>query len=117
APLSVQVVLIEEVNPPAGQKAVCWLLTTTLAVTTLAEAAQVVRWYSYRWRIERYHYVLQSGCRIEELQLETEARLRRALSVYALVAARLLYVTYQARAEPSVTCEPAVSREEWTLLW
>jgi hypothetical protein len=24
-----------------------------------------------RWLIERYHYVLKSGCRLEQLQLET----------------------------------------------
>lgn len=34
-----------------------------------------VQWYCYRWLIERYHYVLKSGCGIEKLQLETVQRL------------------------------------------
>ena len=69
------------------------------------------------WQFERYHFVLKSGCKLEELQLETSARLRRALSLYAMVAARLLHLTYKARQEPEASCEPTVSREEWQVLW
>jgi hypothetical protein len=54
----------------------------------LAEAAQVVRWYTLRWLIERYHDTLKSGCRIEQWQLETAARLKRALATLAIVAWR-----------------------------
>jgi len=116
-PLPVQAVLVEEVNPPSGVKPLRWLLLTTRAVDSGEDAARVVRWYGYRWRIERYHFVLKSGCRLEELQLATAARLRRALAVYALVAARLLHLSYRARQEPEAVCEPAVSREEWEVLW
>ncbi len=116
-PLPLQAVLVEEVDPPPGVQPLRWLLLTTLPVASLEEAARVVRWYTYRWRIERYHFVLKSGCRLEELQLETAARLRRALALYALVAARLLHLTYRARQEPEVACEPSVSREEWEVLW
>ncbi len=115
--LPLQAVLVEEVDPPPGVQPLRWLLLTTLPVASLEEAARVVRWYTYRWRIERYHFVLKSGCRLEELQLETAARLRRALALYALVAARLLHLTYRARQEPEVACEPSVSREEWEVLW
>lgn len=38
---------------------------------------QCLRWYSYRWLSERYHYVLKSGCRLEQLQLETAERIHR----------------------------------------
>ncbi len=36
--------------------------------------------------------MLKSGCRVERLQLETAERLERALSLYAAVAWRLLWV-------------------------
>jgi len=117
APLPLRAVFVEEVKPPAKAQPVRWLLLTTLPVTSLAEAEQVVRWYAWRWRIEHFHYTLKSGCKVEQLQLETAARLRRALAVYALVAARLLHLTYRARQEPEAVCEPAVSREEWQVLW
>jgi hypothetical protein len=117
APLPVQVVWVEEVAAPVGAKPLRWLLLTTLPVGSLAEAVQVVRWYGYRWRVERYHFVLKSGCQLEALQLETAERLRRALAVYALVAARLLHLTYLARQEPWGSCEAVLRREEWEVLW
>jgi hypothetical protein len=115
--LPLRTVLVEEVNPPAGAKPLQWLLLTTLAIESFADAERLVRWYTYRWRIERYHFVLKSGCRLEELQLETAERLRRAIALYAMVAARLLHLTYRARQEPEASCEPAVSRPEWEVLW
>jgi len=75
---------------PWGCAQIEWLLLTTLAVSTFDEASQCMTWYSYRWRIERYHYILKSGCRIEKLQLETKNRLMKALAVYSIVAVRLL---------------------------
>ena len=50
------------------------------------QAVRCILWYTYRWLIERYHYVLKSGCRIEHLQLETAERVKKALATYAIVA-------------------------------
>ena len=72
-----------------------------------------MRWYALRWLVERYHYVLKSGCRIERLQLETAARLDRALATYAVVAWRLLWLTYEARRHPEGSCEAVLPREHW----
>jgi hypothetical protein len=116
-PLPLQVVLAEEVDPPEGETAVSWLLLTTMPVTGYEEAVQVVLWYSLRWLIERYHYVLKSGCRIEELQLETAQRLERALATYCIVAWRLLWLTYEARQAPESSCEVLLQKEEWQALY
>lgn len=51
-----------------------------------------MRWYSYRWLIERYHYVLKSGCGIEKLQLETAERLEMALATYSIVAQCVCFI-------------------------
>ena len=115
--LPLRTLLVEEVNPPAGVKPLQWLLLTTLPIDCFADAAQLVRWYTYRWRIERYHFTLKSGCRLEDLQLETPERLRRALALYAMAAARLLHLTYLSRQEPEASCESAVCAEEWEVLW
>lgn len=117
APVSLQAVLAEETTPPVGQAPVRWLLLTTLEVPAEAEAAQVVRWYAARWLIERYHYALKSGCRLEHLQLETSARLQRALATYSVVAWRLLWLTYEARREPDAPCEGVLKRQEWQVLY
>jgi hypothetical protein len=114
--VTVTAILVEEANPPAGQKPVRWWLVTTLAVETLADVERLVRWYTWRWLIERYHFVLKSGCHVERLQLSKARRLERAVATYAAVAWRLLWLTYEARRHPDQSCEPVLSRTEWTVL-
>lgn len=116
ASVPVQVVLAEEIDPPPGVKALRWLLVTTLPVTSWAEAIQIVQWYTFRWRIERFHFVLKSGCQIEQLQLSTCARLERALRTYDVVAWRILWLTYLARQEPDLPCTRALPEADWRLL-
>jgi len=114
--LRLTAILAEEENPSEGQTPVCWWLVTTLPITSLAAAEQAVRWYAWRWLVERYHFVLKSGCRIERLQLETAERLDRALATYAVVAWRLLWLTYEARRNPEESCEAVLPREQWQVL-
>lgn len=116
-PIPITAVLAREHTPPTGQEAVCWLLLTTLAIPSFEAAQQCLHWYAQRWKIERYHYTLKSGCRIEDLQLETFERLHRALAVYSVVAWRLLHLTYAARMTPDEPCTVALSSREWKLLY
>jgi hypothetical protein len=63
------VVLAREIAPPDGIEPIEWVLVTTLAVTTAADAERIVTWYRYRWRIERLHFTLKSGgSHVEVLQ-------------------------------------------------
>ncbi|MFM7369302.1 MAG: IS4 family transposase, partial [Sphaerospermopsis kisseleviana] len=68
APLKLQAILVTEVDPPTEVEPISWLLLTTLKITNLEDVKKYVQWYCYRWLIERYHYVLKSGCGIEKLQ-------------------------------------------------
>jgi hypothetical protein len=67
--------------------------------------------------IERYHFVLKSGCRVEALQLETAERLERAIATYGIVAWRLLWLTYAARLMPTAPCDVALQPAEWQALY
>lgn len=116
SPVRLQFILVEEKNPPRGQKPLYWLLVTSLPVENLEDALRCVTWYSYRWRIERFHFVLKSGCQIEELQLQTAPRLLRALACYTIVAWRLLWLTYEARQNAEQSCSTILSRPEWESL-
>jgi hypothetical protein len=116
-PLRLQVVLAEEEHPAADVTPICWLLLTTLPVASYDQACQVLGWYSQRWLIERYHYVLKSGCHIEQLQLETAERMARALATYCIVAWRLLWLTYEARQQPDQPCTVALETDEWHALY
>jgi hypothetical protein len=117
SPIPLVAILAEEPVPPAEQHPIRWLLLTTLPVPDGEAALTCLRWYAQRWLVERYHYALKSGCRIEALQLRTTARLERALALYAIVAWRLLWLTYLARAAPEAPCTVALSDAEWPVLF
>jgi hypothetical protein len=117
APVTMNVLLVEEVNPPpTGQKPIRWLLLTTLPIDTPDQAWQCVTWYTYRWWIERFHYVLKQGCQIEALQLSKGSRLCKALATYSIVACRLLNLMELARQQPDETCQTILTNPEWRLL-
>ena len=118
SPVRVHAVWVRETETvPQGEEPIEWLILTTLAVRTLARAAEVVGAYAQRWKVETYHYVLKSGCKVEELQLHTADRIERALALYTVVAWRLLYLTYVARKAPQLPCTAVLEEEEWRLLY
>jgi hypothetical protein len=116
-PIELQVILVRESQPPSESEAIEWWLVTTLPISCIEDVTTYVRWYSYRWLIERYHYVLKSGCGIEKLQLETAERLEMALATYSIVAWRLLYITYEARLATDASCEIMLEPPEWQALY
>lgn len=93
-----------------------WKLLTTLTVNTVAEALQCVKWYCYRWLIERFHYVLKSGTKIEELQLHQASSLQKAIHVYSIAAMRIMQLVYQSRQTPDASCEAVLTKEQWMVL-
>lgn len=118
SPVRVSVVRVREVETtPEGEEPVEWMIITTLPVYSLGRAVEVVEAYAQRWKIERYHYVLKSGCGIEKLQLESADRIERALSIYNVVAWRLLYMTYIARVAPELPCTAVLEDDEWKALF
>lgn len=94
-----------------------WKLLTTLSITTVSQALQCVKWYCCRWLIERFHYVLKSGTRIEELQLKQSSSLQKAIHVYSIAAMRIMQLVYQSRATPKVSCEVVLTKEQWAVLY
>lgn len=109
----VQIVLAQEINPPTGITPIRWILLTTLPVEHFLDAQRILRWYTYRWRIERLHFILKTGgSNVEKLQLETFDRLRRAIALYSIITWRILWMTYQVRLDPNQPCSVAVTAEE-----
>ncbi len=115
-PVTLNVLLVEEVTPPTEGQPIRWLLLTTLPIDSFEQAWQCVQWYGLRWLIERFHFTLKSGCRIEQLQLETAQRLLNALATYSIVAWRLMWLTYAARLSPDDSCVTVLQPTEWKLL-
>jgi hypothetical protein len=115
-PQAVGLVCATEVAPAAGEKPIQWLLVTTLAIASAAAAEQMVRYYACRWVIERWHYTLKVGLRVERLQIDDATSLQHALAVYGVVAWRLLWLTHLARAAPEQPAATVVGAEEQAVL-
>lgn len=110
-------VLIEEVDGPGDGTEVSWLLLTTLPINSLAQVQQVVDHYAARWSIETYFRTLKTGCRVEDLQLETTARLQICLAFYQIIAWRILSLTHLGRQCPELPVETVFADFEWKPVW
>jgi hypothetical protein len=116
-PLQVNVVFVQEMEPPAGEEPVEWLLLTSLPVDQEAQIDEVLQFYRIRWMIEIFFRVLKVGCRVEDRRFESYERLLRCLAVYLIVAWRTLCVCRWARACPEISCEVLFAPEEWKSVW
>ncbi|HKB42290.1 MAG TPA: IS4 family transposase [Gemmataceae bacterium] len=117
-PLWLWLVEIQELaRPPEGELAVRWWLWTTLRSKTLADVLAVLRVYRLRWRIEEYHRVLKTGCKVERLRLQSGERLMRAITLQAWVASRVVQLRDAAKQKPQASCRECFSDDEWQTLW
>jgi hypothetical protein len=104
-PIELWLVHALEENPPADTQAIEWFLLTTIKITSAEDAEKCLRWYVLRWRIEDWHRVLKSGCRIEDLAHETAERLRRAVAINLVIAWRIMLMTLLGRETPELPAE------------
>jgi hypothetical protein len=111
--VTVNAVLVHETDPPAGEPPIEWLLLTSLPVGTFADVCDVIHYYTCRWEIEVFFRVLKSGCAVQDLQLETAERFENCVTLYLIVAWRVLYAMRLGRECPEMPCEAVFSPEEW----
>ena len=112
-PVEVNLVLVEEAEPPEGCDPIRWLLVTTLPVATVDDVKQVVAIYCLRWQIEVYFRTLNSGCRVEARPFETLRRVENGLAVYSIIAWRVMSLCRLGRECPNLNCEVVFSKSEW----
>jgi hypothetical protein len=117
SPVSVNVVLVSEVNPPSGDEPVEWLLLTDLPIDSIEQVRRIIEYYCVRWMIEVFFRVLKSGCRVEERLFEYMDRLLTCLALYMIVAWRTLYVCRIGRSCPEISCEAIFDPAEWKSVW
>lgn len=115
--VTANVVLVEEIGGPGDGTDVSWLLITTLPIATLEDLLLCLKYYLARWVIEIYFRMLKTGCRVEEIQLETKARLENCLALYNIIAWRVLYLTYLHRTRPDLPCTAVLDDAEWKSVW
>jgi hypothetical protein len=113
---TVKVWAVYALERDAKDKAIEWMLITTVPVENFADAQKRVEWYSGRWGIEVFHRTLKSGCRVKDRQLETADRLGKCLALDMVVAWRIYYLTMLGRETPDASCTVFFKDIEWKAL-
>jgi hypothetical protein len=101
-PIKLWAILVLEKHPPKGATAVQWLLLTTIPVVSVKQALKCIKWYCRRWRIEEWHRVLKSGCKILEHQNHSAKVLLRAFAIDAVIAWRIMLLALLGREVPEL---------------
>ena len=114
--LSLTVVHAKERGNPKHRKAIDWKLLTDLPVTSKSEALERLSMYAMRWKIEVYHKILKSGCRIETAKLRTAQRLTNFIAICCILAWRVFWMTMINRTRQNAVPDLALTPIEMQLL-
>lgn len=101
--LTVWAVRVWEPKPPAGVKALEWILLSNVPVQTVGDAWERVNWYVRRWTVEELHKTMKSGCAIEQMQFTTEGALQPAIALLSVVAVALMWLRQVSRTPEART--------------
>ncbi len=115
-PIDINVVLVNEPNPPADTEGIRWLLLTTEPINTKEQIEQIVDHYSARWLVEDFHKVWKTGCNLEKRRLQTQENFERMMIIAAGVAARIMQLKALAQVD-NKSCEGVLSTDEWHCLY
>jgi hypothetical protein len=102
---------------PWQQTPIDWKLLTNIEITSLQDVLQCVRWYSFRWLVERFHYVMKSGTGMENLNFQTAEALQKAIHAYSIAAIQIMKALYLSRETPEVSCEVVLTKTQWAVLY
>ncbi len=89
---TVEVNVVRIVELGKKEDAIEWVLVTTETVEDLDDALKVMGYYQLRWRIEEWHKVLKTGCKIEELKHKKWERIEVLLGIYSVIAETFYYL-------------------------
>jgi hypothetical protein len=98
SPVWMNVVIVEELDPPSAKDALRWNLLTREPIETGEDLLRIADIYARRWTIEDFHMGLKTGCALEERQLESFGALANFLVLASAIAVRALQLRDAARA-------------------
>lgn len=115
-PLMLTVIYAQEASTPRGREKIDWKLITNLPVRSRKDAVEKLAWYAMRWRIETFHKILKSGCRVEAAKLRTAERIVNLIAVFCVLSWRIFWMTMMNRVAPLVSPLVALTPIETRLL-
>ena len=111
--LTVNFIEVIESEAPDGVEPLHWLLLTTHAVTSAADAWQIVAWYKQRWIIEQFFREMKTqGLKIEDSQLQTADRLTKLVAIAAKAAAIIIQLVQARDGRQAQSAELAFAADE-----
>lgn len=114
--LTLNLVLVRELEPADAASAVEWVLLTTEPIKTKRQVEKIVDAYRSRWVIEEYFKALKTGCAYEKRQLESRHALMNALAVFAPCAWRLLQLRTISRQDEDRAASDVLSATQLQIL-
>lgn len=74
-------------------------------------------WYAMRWKIETFHKILKSGCKVESSKLRAADRLVNIVSIFCILSWRIFWMTMVSRTNPNTPALMVFNDTEIMLLY
>lgn len=116
ATLTVNVVHVEELNPPIGVAPIVWTLLTSEPIESPEQVARILDIYRYRWLIEELFKVFKSGCQYEKRQFETRHALLNLMAISLPIAVELLWMRAHVATDAQAPAEHIVTAQQIEVL-
>jgi hypothetical protein len=115
--LPVTVIYVKEESPPEGIEGIEWFLMSSEEAGSFDAAYEMAGYYMRRRKIERFHYVLKSGCKIEKPRERNMEKMKVLILMYSVIAVFIMNLTYMARIHPDLPCTILFEDGEWKILY
>ena len=106
-------VLLEEIDPPKDVEPIQWYLLTTLPIQSNDDIQKIIQVYLSRWDIEILFRTFKTGCKVEDRSLRTADRLYPMFALFLIVAWRINALSRISRIDPEQPCTVIFSDKEW----
>jgi hypothetical protein len=104
--MTVHGVEVREINAPAGQEPVYWMLLTDLPIESEHNVWKIVAIYKRRWLIEEYHKAIKTGVGLEKSQLKDVRKLMALAGILSVVSVWLVDMKLEARMKKDMPLRP-----------
>ena len=115
--MAMNVIYVTETKNDDANQGIEWILATNEAIDSPEDAFTYVGYYVQRWKIERFHYVLKSGCQVEKIQQRDVQQIIPLIFMYSIISTMILNMTYLARVQPDLPCSVIFEKEEADILY
>ena len=85
-----------------AKDAIKWVLLVDKHIEDIQTAIKYLDYYTQRWKIERFHYTLKQGMKIEKLQFDDAKTLSNVIAFYSVLAWFTQWITYIGRVKPNM---------------